>query len=272
MIYMEILYVDESGNSGVTDLNQPFFFYGGIFLNNTQWRTVYQQVNALIVSEKTLIASRAVASAQAPTYSTLDEVEGLIDNYELSSNFLKKFHFHAKDIVRGTGLWIHKRVDERFDLLKNILRICKVNDVKIYVGEFDKRVFISNVSPAVYSKKLVEYEMLIPFFFSRIEQDLPNDFVLVRASGDIHETKLISESLGKTTNFFPDEFIMDSKDSPMLQIADVVLWTLQAYKKIDHSKESFPFKEQQIIETYDFLQQCNITICNYDPIYATTSA
>lgn len=265
---MEILYVDESGNSGLTDLGQPFFLYGGIFLNNTQWRTVYKQIHALMVSEKTLIASRSVANVAPSTYSTADDVDELVHRFEKSSKFLRDFHFHAKDIVRGSGLWMFKQEVERFELLRNILRICEANEVKIYVGEFDKKSFISNVSPEVHSKKLIEYEMLIPFFFSRIEQELLDDYVIVRASGDIHETKLISESLSKTNNFFPDDFIIDSKKSPMLQIADVVLWTLQAYKKIDHSKEKFSSKEEQTIETYKLLERCKLTICSYNPIYA----
>lgn len=264
---MSVLYVDECGNSGVRDPQQPFFLYGGIFLDNREWRKVYQEINALMIAEKTLIASRVAANAQPSTYSTQEDIEELIGSYKERMLFFQNFYFHATDIIRGVELWTHKTLHERFELLRSIIRICQSNNIRIYVGEFDKRSFLLNVSPAVHTEKLIEYKMLIPFFFSNLEQQSPGDYILVRASGDMHETNLISESLQKTNNFFPEDFIMDSKKSPMLQISDAVLWTLQAYKRIDLSKGRFSPKEQEIIATYQLLSSCNLITYTYNPIY-----
>lgn len=265
---MGILYVDECGNSGVTDLSQPFFLYGGIYLDNNEWRKVYQEINALLITERTAIAAKVAASPSTPQVQTgQDGVMALIESYEKNLSFLKTFYFHTTDINRGHGLWITKNLHERFELIRSIIQICKSHNIKIFVGEFDKQKFQANVPKSVYSQKLIEYKMLIPYFFSGLEQISPGEYVLVRASGDLHETALISESLKNTNNFYPDDFIMESKKSPMLQISDAILWTLQAYKRIDLSKQNHTAREREVIATYLLLESCNLHMLKYDPIY-----
>lgn len=266
---MGILYVDECGNSGVTDLAQPFFLYGGIYLDNDEWRKVYREINALIITERTSIAANVAASPNIPPVHTdQDGVTALIASYEKKLSFLKSFYFHTADINRGHGLWLNKNLHERFELIRSIIQICKSHNIKIFVGEFDKQKFLANAPKNMHSQKLIEYKMLIPYFFSELEQASPGEYVLVRASGDIHETNLISESLKNTQNFYPDDFIIESKKSPMLQISDAILWTIQAYKRIDHSKEEFTEREREVIATYSLLKSCNLHVCQYDHVYA----
>lgn len=259
MISLGLLYVDEAGNSGLSDLSQPNFLYGGIYINNTQWKEVHTETAVLLENQKQLIASR-VGSISFSVHIMNDVKEKL--------KFFEEMHFHAKEIIRGTSLWGKLTIPERFDVLESLIDICITNNLEMYVGRLNKSFLISNLNSSTCKEKLLDYRMLIPYFFNELEKKLVEEYVLIRAQGDIHESRLISDALFNTNKFYPDDFILESKKSLMLQLADTVLWVLQAYYKIDLSKPSFTEKEQLTIDLFKKLDGYEqLEICNYAPIF-----
>lgn len=257
---MGLLYVDEAGNSGLQDTSQPNFLYGGIYINNRQWKDTHNQMMILLEEKKRLITSRV---------GNITFNAEKLDNIQKQLSFFKELHFHAKEIIRGTSLWGKLDEDERFVTLSQIVDICKKNEIKIYIGILNKQHFINNMSLTGKEYDLMDYKLLIPYYFNELEKELIDEYVLVRAQGDIHESRLISEALFNTNKFFPDEFIIEAKKSLMLQIADTILWIIQAYKKIDLSKTTFKSKEQKVIELYKKLVSLDdlFTLYDHRPIY-----
>lgn len=258
---MGLLYVDEAGNSGLTDTSQPNFLYGGVYLNNEQWKNVNRDLSLHLNNTKASISAQI--QGQPVSFS-----DGRIEDIQKKLDFFQNFHFHAKEIIRGSSLWLKLDNQERFLVLEKIIDICINYEVQMYVGFLHKPTILEHLSASTCREKLQDYKMLIPYFLNELEKTLVNEYVLVRAKGDIHETELISKALLSTNKFFPDEFIFESKKSVMLQAADTILWVLQAYYKIDLRKPTFTAKEQGIIRLFNKLDTSGLlNVYNYNPIY-----
>lgn len=252
--------MDEAGNSGLLDTSQPNFLYGGIYINNTQWKTVYNQIALLLENKRQLIASRV--GSLSFSIEEMNDIKGKLD-------FFDGIYFHATEIIRGTSLWGKLDMSERFGVLEGLIDICIANKLEICVGILNKNYLIGHLNSLTAKEKLLDYKMLIPYFFNELEKKFVDEYVLIRAQGDIHESKLISEALFNTNKFYPDDFILESKKSLMLQLADTILWVLQAYYKIDLTKPVFLKKEQLTIDLFNKLKrECHkLDIFRYNPIY-----
>ena len=258
MVFLGLLYVDEAGNSGLSDTGQPNFLYGGIYINNAQWKKVHKEIGLLLENNKQLIASRVGSISFT---SQINDVKGKL-------KFFEEFFFHATEIIRGTSLWGKLDMPERFGVLERLMDIGITNELEMCIGILNKKYLIKNLNSSTCKEKLLDYKLLIPYFFNELEKKFVEEYVLIRAQGDVHESRLISDALFNTNKFYPDEFILESKKSLMLQLADTILWVLQAYYKIDLSKSSFNQKEQLTIDLFNKLEQYEkMEIYNYAPIY-----
>lgn len=219
---MAILYLDEAGNTGLKDANQPYLIYGGVMVAPSNWKTVEHAFTQIQQKYISLLFSR-IDQINNPA-----EIGRLMTSLE----FFQKFHFHSAKIINRTGLWakLDASQNEHFKLLEELIEIICVNNVEIYVGAIKK----STVQP---TSAKVEYDTLLPSFFQFVDTNLAsNNFMVIWDDGSSDEKELILKALkhSNLSNCVPE--LVTAKNLPMLQLADVVLWVTQYYLKLDASR------------------------------------
>jgi Protein of unknown function (DUF3800) len=219
-----ILYLDEAGNTGLKDPNQPFLLYGGPFVCADKWKDVnddFEQVQKKCFS---LIFSRIDKVTDPARFGeTVAQVE-----------FLKKFHFHAAQIMNRNGLWskLDDTKNEHFQLIEDILTVAIKHKIKFFIGIIKKSSVTGN------PKNKPEFAALLPAFFQHVDSKIDNHhFMVIWDDGDSKERELILKALHHTpglNNCIPE--LISEKNLPMLQLADVGLWIVQAYHKLTPSR------------------------------------
>lgn len=229
---MGILYIDEAGNSGYKDLAQPNLVYGGPYIKPSQWRGVLKDYEGVAARYKALIYSRFNPPTQVPR-----SFEALASQV----NFLNEFHFHARNIMVRLQLWGKLNDEEAYKVLQELVQIMIDHDVKLYVGLLNKQKLISNLQ-GVTGKidSLIDFQSLIPLYFNNFEQKLAEneEYIVLVADGEKAEREILQSSLQSSNlkKCNPELIIKKAEVNPYLQLADVGLWVVQAYHKLDPSK------------------------------------
>lgn len=247
---MGILYVDEAGNSGLSDTVQPNFFFGGIYVKGNNWSQLEKEIIDLQNKYKNIIDSRL------PKAGLLKLVEQQSDNF----NFFQEFHFHGQPIINRTGLWMKLNNAETYQLLHEIIDILISNSIEIFVGRLDKTLAQENIDTGKVimspKQKAKEFELLMPQFIQNFENEKKDyDWVIVRAIGEKNEQNVVSKHLVSANNCCKETFIQDSKKSVFLQVSDIILWVNQAYNRIPEDEREAKSKNKEICKLYNKLQE-----------------
>lgn len=220
---MGILYLDETGNTGLKQLDQPYLIYGGPFVDANKWKSLESDLAAVQKKYYSLIFSR------------IDQITdpAKIGKVATQLRFLETFHFHASHIVNRTSLWskLNEKQNEHFQVLEDIVDIINSNQVDFFAGAIDKATVQGN------AKNKPEYKQLLPAFFKHVDDNVNNShFMVIWDDGDVNEHSLILDGLKRPNlkNCIPE--LVSAKQLPMLQLADVGLWIIQYYLKLDPSR------------------------------------
>ncbi|RXY97529.1 DUF3800 domain-containing protein, partial [Fictibacillus sp. S7] len=127
---MGILYLDETGNTGLKQTAQPYLIYGGPFVDANKWKTL----------------ERDLADVQKKYYSLIfSRIDHVTDPAKLGEvatqvKFFEAFHFHASHIVNRTSLWskLSEKKHEHFQVLEDIVETLNKNKVDFFAGAIDK--------------------------------------------------------------------------------------------------------------------------------------
>lgn len=244
---MGILYIDEAGNSGVTDTSQPNLIYGGPYIQPHQWKPILDAYEKLAAQYKTLI------------YSKFDTPQKMPKSFETLStqiDFFQNFHFHAKEIANGRRLWGKLNNNQPYKLLTDLISILKDNDVKFHAGMLDKTSLLDKLkkekTPITTTS---DFEELLPFYFTEFEKQIGSDtYVAIIADGTPEEKNILHKTLQSSCvkKSVPELVIKLAEENPFLQLADTGLWTIQAYHRLKETDQSK--KAKQIRALYEHLK------------------
>lgn len=227
---MGVLYLDEAGNTGLWDNEQRLLVYGGPYVNATTWKILSRELAAIHAKYKAIIISRFQSGFHKNMpFSTL----------ESGVAFLADFNFHAKNIVNRKSLWSKLDDIERFQLLDDVVAILIKHHIPFYVGCLDKVSFRPRKKPK--RNDMREYKILFEQFLPFIEKDIKNreDIVTVIDDGDSTEKEILRDNLrSKELTKFVGELICGKyNEYPLLQIADIGIWIIQAYYRLQKHRD-----------------------------------
>lgn len=221
---MGILYLDETGNTGLNHTDQPYLIYGGPFVGANKWKDLEKDLAQVQVKYYGLIFSR-INNVIDP--SKIGEMASTL-------GFFQKFHFHASHIMNRTSLWskLIEKDNEHFQILEDIIATLNRNNVTFLAGAIKK----STVQGKPKNKP--EFKQLLPEYFKHVDTNVnDNNFMVIWDDGDDKERELILEALKEPglKNSIPE--LVSAKQLPMLQLADIGLWIIQYYLKLDSARE-----------------------------------
>lgn len=222
---MGILYLDETGNTGLNNTAQaPYLIYGGPFVGADKWKALEADLALIQVKYYSLIFSR---------------INHVFDPAQLGQiasdvGFFQNFHFHASHIMNRTSLWskLIEKDNEHFQILEDIVTTLNNNDVTFFAGAIKK----STVQGRAADKP--EFKNLLPAYFKYVDTNVNDShFMVIWDAGDVNERTLILDGLKRPDlkNSIPE--LISAKQLPMLQLADVGLWIIQYYLKLDPSRQ-----------------------------------
>lgn len=222
---MGILYLDEAGNTGLKDRQQPLLIYGGPYVEPTAWKVLSSELKKIQHKYLGIITSRFQSGLEAENFLV-----------EVGSNvsFLMNFHFHAKEIINRNGLWSKLDKIERFVVLEDVLDILISYRIPFYIGALDKQNY--RIPKRKKQTKMHEYYYLHKHFLSFVEKHISeaSHVVTVIDDGDAGEKAALKQSLNNPNleKFFGELVYGKHKDYPILQVADVGVWVFQAYHRL----------------------------------------
>lgn len=226
---MGILYLDEAGNTGLWDNDQTLLIYGGPYVDSLMWKSLSQDLAVIQAKYKSIIMSRFQSGLQANMpFSHLENGVG----------FLSDFNFHAKNIVNRTALWSKLDDSERFDVLDEVIESLVKHNVPFYVGTLDK----VKIRPAKKPKRndMREYKLLFQQFLSFVEGEIGehSNVVTIIDDGDSVEKEILKKSISDPvlTKFLGELICGKYNEYPLLQVADIGIWIIQAYNRLDTSR------------------------------------
>lgn len=226
---MGILYLDESGNTGLWDKDQTKLIYGGPYVNASSWSKLNDDIASIQAKYKALILSR-FTSGLRPNIPLTELETGI--------TFLVQFNLHAKEIINRNGLWSKLNRTESFQVLEDVLDSMIKNNVYFYFGILDK----INFRPANKLKRndMREYKTLLPQFLQYVENKIgeQEEIMVFVDDGDITEQTILRQSVCDSTlsKCLGELVVGKYSHYPLLQMADVGVWIIQAYERLDASR------------------------------------
>ncbi|MGG0939854.1 DUF3800 domain-containing protein [Brevibacillus centrosporus] len=223
---MGILYLDEAGNTGLWDNDQPKLIYGGPYSDASNWKAVNDEIVAIQQKYKALILGRFnTGSWSVTTFGTLEQ----------GVKFLSEFRIHAADIVDRKGLWSKLNDVEKYQVLEEAVDAMIKGNVTFYAGILDKTSLRAGANRKTKGD-MREYQTLFPQFFKMVENDLPDGehIIVIVDDGNPAEKDEMRKVLsnGSLSKCMGELVIQKSMDMPLLQAADVGVWIIQAYNRL----------------------------------------
>lgn len=226
---MGILYLDEAGNTGLRDTDQPLLIYGGPYVEPSSWKMLSHDLSLIHRKYLGIIVGRFQSGLGNKNFLT---------EVGMNVNFLTDFHFHAKNIINRKALWSKLNKTERFVVLEDIVDLVIKYDIPFYVGALDKKKYSSKKKRG--KGKLSEYRHLHNIFLPFVENDLRKHahVVTVIDDGDPGEIKTLKSSLNEDElkKFFGELVRGKHRNYPLLQVADVGIWIFQAYHRLSNNR------------------------------------
>lgn len=243
---MGILYIDEAGNSGIKDLSQPNLMYGGPYIKPGHWKIVVDEFNKIEQKYKNLIYQKFNKPTSMP--SSFDYLATQI-------SFFKDFYFHSAEMINGKKLWGKLNLEEKFQVLDDLITIMINNDINFYAGILQKQNLLKSIGNPSSMDAMIDYKTLLPKYFQYVEQNIGEEnYVVIIDDGDPAEKQVLHETLqdGTIQKCIPELIIQKSKSTPILQLADAGLWVIQSYHRLE-STDQKP-KARKIRDLYVKLQ------------------
>lgn len=242
---MKLIYIDDSGNTGkkLDDLQQPLFLLGGFVIDENIWRSVDSAIN---------------------------EVK---KRYELIDT-----EIHSIEIMNGKNgtpyrNWTYQK---KVDFFADILSIIKDFDISVIYFAVKKKNFKSyfqtkygkdfeqqfNISPY-----LLSFSYILQISDAYLSKNNSNGILILDEQDEWKKPAsktfnilrtAVEESEIKLNNLIDRSFFVDSQESNMIQLADVVAYTTKRYleteikemseTKINERKKLFDIYKSKIFK------------------------
>ncbi|MGV8123138.1 MAG: DUF3800 domain-containing protein [Candidatus Xenobiia bacterium LiM19] len=246
---MKLCYLDESGNSGNNDPNQPHYVLTGVIIDSCLWRKVTYEILNVITKSKPLFINDIVQSikkdhtCQSRWYKLIHK-QRLLPNqlgpFEISrlcadakSYLMSNFEFHAMDLLPGNGLFRGVYYEHRLDVTNSLIDIIMNNAFHIvFIVIFKARHCSKYSNPAPVDK------LAFMFFVEQFDKYLENmtgDKTGLIISDEINKPKEFKKDLfwyqtratlychsRKIINIVDTIHFVESSASPCVQLSDLV--------------------------------------------------
>lgn len=242
---MKLIYIDDSGNTGkkLDDILQPLFLLGGFIIDEGIWKDVDKSIN--IIKSKYEIEDLEIHSIEI-----MNGKKGTpYKNWEYS----KKIKFF-EDVLSI----IHK-----FDLKVIYFSVKKENFKKYFQSKYGKDFEQQfNISPY-----LLAYSYILQISDSFLVSNNSNGMLILDEQDEWKKpanktfkilSKLVDEEEVKIEKLLDRSFFVDSSESSMIQLADIVAYTTKRYletsikemdtKKIVERKKLYDIYKDNIYE------------------------
>ncbi|WP_169975831.1 DUF3800 domain-containing protein [Campylobacter sp. RM16191] len=213
---MKLFYLDDSGSSGLNleDPLQPLFVLGGIVIDHTKWEEATGKIQEL-------------------------KKEYKIDDLEM----------HAMDIANSKGAFKGWDFDKKQEFLTKCLKLIPSLSMDIIFFKVRKsnykKYFESKFSKAHQQMVKIPPYIVAYSFILQIAEKFLNDAndngVLIIDEQDTHiiandtlkTLRAIDEPEIKVNRLIEKSFFINSKDSNLLQLADIVAYYIKRYYEIE---------------------------------------
>ena len=234
---MKLIYIDDSGNTGkkLDDKLQPLFLLGGFIIDEENWREVDREIDAI---------------------KTKYGIESL--------------EIHSIEIMNGAKDTPYRDWDynKKLQFFKDTLEIVKKYDLEVIYFSVKKSNFKSYFQ-SKYGKEFEQQFNISPYLlaFSYILQISDSNLISADSNGMLildeqDEWKkpanktfnllrtLVDEPEVKIEKLLDRSFFVDSSESNMIQLADIISYTTKRYLEIE-IKEMSEKKQLERKELFD---------------------
>jgi hypothetical protein len=216
---MKLIYIDDSGNTGkkLDDNLQPLFVLGGFIIDEDTWKDVDKAIN------------------------------NIKDKYEIAD-----LEIHSIEIMNGKKGTPYKdwNYDKKLDFFKEVLELVKKYDLKIIYFSVKKENF-KKYFQTKYGKDFEQQFNISPYLLAfsyilqigdsyLIEQD-SNGMLILDEQDEWKKpanktfnilTTLADEPEVHVEKLLDRSFFVDSSESNMIQLADMISYTTKRYLEI----------------------------------------
>lgn len=213
---MELIYLDDSGSTGTNldDKEQPLFVLGGVVIKDDKWHEINHKIDEI---------KKAFGIAEQ--------------------------ELHIMEIMKDRGFFKKWSYDKKKELITDCLKVVK--DFKIDVVFFKvfkqnyKLYFESRTSAALQKMVKIPPYIIAYYYILLIFDEYLNkkgDYGIVIADEQDKTTQIAKDELKvlrvidvpdiKIKNIVETSFFTSSKDSNLLQLADIVAYTIKRFLEI----------------------------------------
>lgn len=225
---MGILYIDEAGNSGINDKAQPNLVYGGPYIEPTQWKAVIADYHKMKLKYQNIIYDK---------FNKPNDMPQSFEKLSIQIKFLQDFHFHAAEIINGKHLWGKLSENQRYEVLNDSITIMKSHNVKFIAGILNKQKLLQTLKAGEHIDSMGDFTTLLPLYFDYFERSIADteSYIVVIADGDAKEKAILHKTIqdASVKKCVPELFVYSADNLPMLQLADAVLWIIQAFHRLE---------------------------------------
>lgn len=212
---MKLFYLDDSGSSGLNldDKEQPLFVLGGIVIDDSQWRKVEQ------------------------------EVQSLKDTYGIG-----ECEIHALEIANGKGAFKDWSYDKKQEFITKCLQLIPklgltaihFNVVKSNYKRYFERFSKAHQQMVKIPPYIIAYSYILQIAERYLQAQKANG-ILIADEQDTHliandtlkVLRAINEPEIKVFRIVEKSFFTSSKDSNLLQLADIFVYYVKRYYEIE---------------------------------------
>lgn len=232
-------YMDESGNTGLKDVNQPVLCYGGILIPNNIQPIIHDDIEVTKCKTLQMIKS-----------NTMGISEKLFDTIP----FFNNFELHGKEFIDGDGFNSKISFEDRKSILESIFNLIDKYKLKVFLSVTNKDKYVeNNENPDHYQM----YENGFKNFVETINTYLKsqNEFAFIIADdGKKGEQDLFSKVLRNQQQenvVYRDLQVKTSHSSNLIQMADLALFVASVFFRNQYGFKARKKYNKAIVDLYN---------------------
>lgn len=248
---MITFYIDDSGTSDAKDISQPIFLFSGICVSNNDYCKYNGFMKKLINDSDKLIFNKLVRSFELGSRRYNQAMAT-----DIKKGLCTKFELHATEMIHGTKVNRLFSKEEKKNILNSIFEFIKENNIKVLIVKCEKLNLDQSLKKDELQKELNIKMMdgLISLYSKHLET-IDDEGVLIFDSGNdiINEHFIDYLPDANSLNLNPNVIQADSKDMPLIQMADFIAYIANIYF---NSKSRY---YDELKDYYEMIQD-NITL------------
>ena len=228
---MVTLYIDDSGSSKATDKDQPIFLFSGICVNNIEYHKANNFMNKLILDTDKLLFNKIVGAFDLGSRKYNQAMAT-----DIKKSLCSKFELHASEIIHGKKINRLLSKEEKINILEKIFNFIKDNNINVLIVKCEKSKLDMTLKKDLLQKDLETKVMdgLISLYSQHLQTINRKGVLIFDKGNDIingNFPEYFTSHLDTSNNHHinPNVIQLDSKDVPLIQMADFTAYIANAY-------------------------------------------